>query len=120
MHALLQQASQGWITSGPLVTLWGPTTLPKGQLEGIPTRSLPFVAQVCAGSASTAAASPIQPVADLVGDLAAWVLDGMWAFMVTTTMTDITSTQFRRVYALVFGIAVLVMLLFFLLQVVTA
>jgi type IV secretion system protein TrbL len=80
--------------------------------------SLPFVAQVCAGSASTAA-SPIQPVADMVGDLAAWVMEGMWALMVTTTMTDVTSPQFRRVYALVFGIAVLVMLLFFLLQVIT-
>ncbi|GAA2234153.1 hypothetical protein GCM10010413_36710 [Promicromonospora sukumoe] len=80
--------------------------------------SLPFVAQVCAGSAATAA-SPIQPLADLVGDLAAWVMEGMWALMVTTTMTDVTSPQFRRVYALVFGIAVLVMLLFFLLQVIT-
>ncbi|MFJ3408215.1 conjugal transfer protein TrbL [Promicromonospora sp. NPDC090134] len=80
--------------------------------------SLPFVAQVCAGSANTAA-SPIQPLADLVGDLAAWVMEGMWALMVTTTMTDVTSPQFRRVYALVFGIAVLVMLLFFLLQVIT-
>ncbi|MFI8526297.1 conjugal transfer protein TrbL [Promicromonospora sukumoe] len=80
--------------------------------------SLPFVAQVCAGSAATAA-SPIQPLADMVGDLAAWVMEGMWALMVTTTMTDVTSTQFRRVYALVFGIAVLVMLLFFLLQVIT-
>ncbi|MDR7381243.1 conjugal transfer protein TrbL [Promicromonospora iranensis] len=80
--------------------------------------SLPLVAQVCAGSASTAV-SPIQPVADLVGDLAAWVLEGMWALMVTTTMTDVTSAPFRRVYALVFGIAVLVMLLFFLLQIIT-
>lgn len=80
--------------------------------------SLPFVQQVCAGSANTVA-SPIQPVADMVGDLAAWVMEGMWDLMVTTTMTDVTSTQFRRVYALVFGIAVLVMLLFFLLQVIT-
>ncbi|WP_419703087.1 conjugal transfer protein TrbL [Promicromonospora sp. NFX87] len=39
--------------------------------------------------------------------------------MVTTTMTDVTGTPFRRVYALVFGIAILVMLLFFLLQVIT-
>ncbi|MFE7503857.1 conjugal transfer protein TrbL [Promicromonospora sp. NPDC057488] len=34
-------------------------------------------------------------------------------------MTDVTGVQFRRVYALVFGIAILVMLLFFLLQVIT-
>ncbi|WP_423464209.1 conjugal transfer protein TrbL [Promicromonospora sp. MS192] len=80
--------------------------------------SLPLVAQVCAGSANTTP-SPIQPFADWVGDLAAWVLEGMWALMVITTMTDVTTTQFRRVYALVFGIAVLVMLLFFLLQVIT-
>jgi hypothetical protein len=80
--------------------------------------ALPVVAQVCAGSAASAV-SPIQPLADLVGDLAAWVLEGMWAHMVATTMTDVTSTPFRRVYALVFGIAVLVMLLFFLLQVIT-
>ncbi|MEV0949083.1 conjugal transfer protein TrbL [Promicromonospora sp. NPDC050249] len=80
--------------------------------------SLPVVAQVCAGSANTVA-SPIQALADMVGDLAAWVLEGVWALMVTTTMTDVTSTPFRRVYALVFGIAILVMLLFFLLQVIT-
>ncbi|MFI8528174.1 conjugal transfer protein TrbL [Promicromonospora sukumoe] len=55
----------------------------------------------------------------MVGDLAAWVVEGMWVLMVTTTMTDVTSVPFRRVYALVFGIAVLVMLLFFLLQVIT-
>lgn len=80
--------------------------------------SLPVVAQVCTGSAATVA-SPIQPFADMVGDLAEWVLAGMWDLMVTTTMTDVTGTPFRRVYSLVFGIAVLVMLLFFLLQVIT-
>lgn len=80
--------------------------------------SLPVVAQVCAGSTASAV-SPIQPFADMVGDLAEWVLAGMWDLMVTTTMTDVTGTSFRRVYSLVFGIAVLVMLLFFLLQVIT-
>lgn len=118
MHALLQQAYQGWATSGLPVGSWVTTTPPKGQLEGLPTCSLPVVAQVCAGSAASTV-SPIQPLADMVGDLASWVLEGMWDLMVTTTMTDVTSAPFRRVYALVFGIAVLVMLLFFLLQVIT-
>jgi type IV secretion system protein TrbL len=84
--------------------------------------SLPVVAQVCAGSgdvAAGAAASPIQGLADWAGDTAAWVLEGMWALMVTTTMVDVTSPSYTRVYALVFGIAVAIMLLFFLLQVIT-
>lgn len=118
MLPLLQQAYQGWAISGHLLLTSPTTTLHNRQVEWIPTCSLPFVAQVCAGSANTVA-SPIQPLADLVGDLAAWVMEGMWALMVTTTMTDVTTTPFRRVYALVFGIAVLVMLLFFLLQVIT-
>lgn len=84
--------------------------------------SLPIVAQICAGSGDEiagAASSPIQGLADWVGGMAEWVLEGMWALMVTTTMVDITSDAYTRVYALVFGIAVLVMLLFFLLQVIT-
>ncbi|GAA4706600.1 TrbL/VirB6 plasmid conjugal transfer protein [Promicromonospora umidemergens] len=84
--------------------------------------SLPVVAQICAGSgdvAAGAAASPIQGLADMVGGMATWVLKGMWALMVTTTMIDVTSAHYRRVYALVFGIAVAVMLIFFLLQVIT-
>ncbi|PUB20868.1 TrbL/VirB6 plasmid conjugal transfer protein [Promicromonospora sp. AC04] len=84
--------------------------------------SLPIVAQICAGSGDVtagASSSPIQGLADWVGGMAAWVLEGMWALMVTTTMVDITSDSYTRVYALVFGIAVLVMLLFFLLQVIT-
>ena len=84
--------------------------------------SLPIVAQICAGSGDEiagAASSPIQGLADWVGDMASWVLEGMWDLMVTTTMVDITSDSYTRVYALVFGIAVLVMLLFFLLQVIT-
>lgn len=84
--------------------------------------SLPIVAQICAGSgdvAAGAASSPIQGMADWVGGMAEWVLAGMWALMVTTTMVDVTSDSYTRVYALVFGIAVLVMLLFFLLQVIT-
>lgn len=122
MHALLQQAYQGWATSGLQVTSWVTTTPPKGQLEGLPTCSLPIVAQICAGSgdvAAGAASSPIQGLADWVGGMAEWVLEGMWALMVTTTMVDITSDSYTRVYALVFGIAVLVMLIFFLLQVIT-
>jgi hypothetical protein len=84
--------------------------------------ALPIVAQICAGSGDEiagAASSPIQGLADWVGDMAAWVLEGMWTLMVTTTMVDLTSDSYTRVYALVFGIAVLVMLLFFLLQVIT-
>ncbi|MFC8797002.1 conjugal transfer protein TrbL [Promicromonospora sp. NPDC057138] len=84
--------------------------------------SLPVVAQVCAGSGDVtagSAASPIQGLADWTGDTAAWVLEGMWALMVTTTMVDVTSDSYTRVYSLVFGIAVVVMLLFFLLQVAT-
>ena len=55
----------------------------------------------------------------IVSDGVATLMRGMWALFETTTFVDVTSGAFTRVYNIVFGVAVAVMLGFFLLQLIT-
>ncbi|WP_460755179.1 conjugal transfer protein TrbL [Myceligenerans cantabricum] len=81
---------------------------------------LPIVSGVCLGSEADADTwGPMQWLADLVGGGAELVVQVMWVLLDSTTFVDVTSGHYTRVYNLVFGIAVLVMLVFFLLQVIT-
>lgn len=57
-------------------------------------------------------------VSEWVGGVAAWLLNGLWTLMDTTTLVDLRTGEFTRVYNLVFGVAVFLMLGFFLLQVI--
>lgn len=81
---------------------------------------IPGVAEVCneAGDqASDLMATPFKWLADAMAATAKAVIEGTWSAIDTTTMVDITSGEFTRVYNIIFGIAIVVMLGFFLLQV---
>ena len=82
---------------------------------------LPVVATVCqaAGEGVTNAfVAGLAWLADAVAGMSAYFFEAFWAVFETTTFVDITSGRFTRVYNLLFGIAVFVMLGFFLLQVI--
>ncbi|WP_324654067.1 conjugal transfer protein TrbL [Georgenia sp. H159] len=72
------------------------------------------------GAAASAIISPFQMLADATVAAAAWTIDMMWQAFETTTFVDITSGQFTAIYNIVFGVAVFVMLIFFLLQLIGA
>ncbi|QTE28619.1 conjugal transfer protein TrbL [Pengzhenrongella sicca] len=58
--------------------------------------------------------------AEVAGHTAAFLFESMWSIFEATTFVDLTSGRFTSVYNLLFGIAVFVMLAFFLLQVTAA
>lgn len=72
------------------------------------------------GAAAAAVISPFQMLADATVAAAAWTIDIMWAAFETTTFVDITSDHFTAIYSIIFGIAVFVMLIFFLVQLIGA
>ena len=49
---------------------------------------------------------------------AGWMFEAVWKVFDSTTMVDVTSRQYTNVYDILFGVAVFVMLGFFLLQVI--
>ncbi|MFH5824724.1 conjugal transfer protein TrbL [Georgenia sp. AZ-5] len=82
---------------------------------------LPVITTVCATAgegAATVLVSGFEWLASGVAGVAAFLIQSVWALFETTTFVDVTTGQFRTVYAIVFGIAVFVMLGFFLLQVI--
>lgn len=81
---------------------------------------IPVISAICTKAGDTAGAlvaAPFEYFASTTGGAAAYMFEGVWALMDTTTMVDITSGEFTRVYSILFGVAVFVMLGFFLLQV---
>jgi len=82
---------------------------------------LPVISGVC-DSAGEAAASlvtaPFDWLAETLGRTAGWMFESVWQVFATTTFVDVTSGQFQRVYNILFGVAVFIMVGFFLLQVI--
>ena len=82
---------------------------------------VPVISSVCdaagdaAGSLVTA---PFDYLAAGMGNAAAWMFEAVWKVFDTTTMVDVTSSGYTKVYNILFGVAVFVMLGFFLLQVI--
>ncbi|QAY68778.1 conjugal transfer protein TrbL [Xylanimonas protaetiae] len=68
---------------------------------------------------ATVVVATLQFITDQVAGAAATLMHGMWALFETTTFVDVTSGAFTGVYNIVFGVAVFVMLGFFLIQVIT-
>ncbi|WP_269305737.1 conjugal transfer protein TrbL [Aeromicrobium sp. HA] len=84
---------------------------------------MPVISAVCATAGEGAAslvAAPFDWLAVSMGNAAAWMFESVWAVFDSTTMVDVTSGQFTRVYNILFGVAVFVMLGFFMLQVIGA
>jgi len=82
---------------------------------------VPVISGVCdvAGDAAGALVSaPFDWLAQGMGHAAEWMFEAVWKVFDSTTMVDITSGQYTKVYNILFGVAVFVMLGFFMLQVI--
>jgi len=83
---------------------------------------VPGISYVCEklgeGAASLVSA-PFDWLASACGSAASWVFQQVWNVFDKTTLVDVTNPQYTKVYALMFGIAVMVMLIFFCFQLIT-
>src|SRR3954470_7147796 len=82
---------------------------------------VPVISSVCdvAGDAAGALVSaPFDWLAEGMGNAAKWMFESVWKVFDSTTMVDVTSSQYTKVYNILFGVAVFVMLGFFMLQVI--
>ena len=82
---------------------------------------VPAISAVCAAAgdaAGTLVAAPFDWLAQGMGHTAAWMFEAVWTVFDSTTMVDVTSSHYTDVYNILFGVAVFVMLGFFLLQVI--
>jgi hypothetical protein len=82
---------------------------------------VPVISGVCdvAGDAAGALVSaPFDWLAQSMGHAAGWMFEAVWKVFDSTTMVDVTSGQYTKVYNILFGVAVFVMLGFFMLQVI--
>ncbi|MFE6645048.1 conjugal transfer protein TrbL [Nocardioides sp. NPDC057772] len=83
----------------------------------------PGINEVC-NQATEATTSAIEGsfgwLADAMGELAKMMFELTWKVLDDTTYVDVTSSGYTKVYNLIFGIALLLMLGFFLLQVMAA
>lgn len=82
---------------------------------------VPIISSVCSAAGDAAASlvtAPFDWLAQAMGGAAGWMFKSVWAIFDTTTMVDITSKEYTKVYNILFGVAVFVMLGFFMLQVI--
>ena len=82
---------------------------------------VPVIHTVCnvAGDAAGAVVTaPFDWLAQAMGGAAEYMFESVWKVIDTTTYVDVTSGEYTKVYNILFGIAVFVMLGFFLLQVI--
>ena len=82
---------------------------------------LPVVSTVCDKAGDAAASlvtAPFDWLAEGMGNAAEWMFESVWSVFDSTTSVDITSDEYMKVYNILFGVAVFVMLGFFLLQVI--
>jgi type IV secretion system protein TrbL len=82
---------------------------------------VPVVSGVCdlgSDAAGAVASAPFDWLAEAMGHAAAWMFESVWKVFDSTTMVDVTSSEYTKVYNILFGVAVFVMLGFFMLQVI--
>lgn len=75
------------------------------------------VCNVAGDAAGEIITAPFEWLAQGMGGAAEWMFASVWKAIDTTTYVDVTSGQYTKVYNILFGIAVFVMLAFFMLQV---
>lgn len=83
---------------------------------------VPVISNVCdvAGeAAATLVSAPFEWLAQAMGDAASWLFEAVWTVFDTTTLVDVTRPEYVKVYNLIFGIGAILMLLFFLFQLIT-
>src|SRR5690625_7310888 len=54
-----------------------------------------------------------------MGQAAGWLFEAVWSVFDTTTLVDVSDPGYIRVYNVLFGVAVFIMLIFFCLQLIT-
>ena len=84
--------------------------------------SVPVISTVChvAGKAAgTVISAPFDWLAEGVGNAAEWMFKGVWQLFDSTTLVDVTDPNYLKVYDVLFGVAIFLMLTFFCLQLVT-
>ncbi len=82
---------------------------------------VPVIHEVCntAGDAAGAVVTaPFEWLAQGLGGAAEWMFTSVWKVIDTTTFVDVTSGEYTKVYNIMFGVGVFVMLGFFMLQVI--
>jgi len=82
---------------------------------------VPVIHEVCntAGDAAGAVVTaPFDWLAQGMGGAAEWMFKSVWQVIDSTTYVDVTGGEYTKVYNIMFGIAVFVMLGFFMLQVI--
>jgi type IV secretion system protein TrbL len=83
---------------------------------------VPGIAGVCdfvSDPAGSVFAGPFVWLAEAVGDAAKWMVEAVWSVFAATTLVDITSDRYIEIYNILFGVAIFVVLIFFLLQLIT-
>ncbi|HEY9563879.1 MAG TPA: conjugal transfer protein TrbL [Nocardioides sp.] len=82
---------------------------------------VPVISTVCDKAGDAAASlvtAPFDWLAEGMGNAAEWMFTSVWSVFDSTTSVDITSDEYMKVYNILFGVAVFVMLGFFMLQVI--
>jgi len=82
---------------------------------------VPVIHSVCNAAGDAAGAvvtAPFDWLAQGMGGAAEWMFTSVWQVIDSTTYVDVTSGEYTKVYNIMFGIAVFVMLGFFMLQVI--
>ena len=83
---------------------------------------VPIISNVCdtvGESAATLISAPFDWLAQAIGQAASWLFQGVWALFDSTTLVDITGSDYIGVYNVMFGIGIFLMLIFFCLQLIT-
>ncbi|MFL6171472.1 MAG: conjugal transfer protein TrbL, partial [Marmoricola sp.] len=73
---------------------------------------------VAGDAAGALVSAPFDWLAQGMGHAAGWMFEAVWKVFDSTTMVDVTSSQYTKVYNILFGVAVFLMLGFFMLQVI--
>lgn len=83
---------------------------------------IPVVSTVChaaSKAASSVISAPFDWLAEGVGNAAEWMFKGVWQLFNSTTLVNVTEPNYLKVYDILFGVAIFLMLLFFSLQLIT-
>ena len=83
---------------------------------------IPVVSTVChaaSKAASSVVSAPFDWLAEGVGGAAEWMFKGVWQLFNSTTLVNVTEPNYLKVYDVLFGVAIFLMLLFFSLQLIT-
>lgn len=82
---------------------------------------VPVIHEVCNAAGDAAGAvvtAPFDWLAQGMGGAAEWMFTSVWTVIDTTTFVDVTSGEYTKVYNIMFGVGVFVMLGFLMLQVI--